>query len=146
MRDSAATVVEPLPAVSEPLPLRSSQRVARGTPAPTNRTEAHGEIPASPNATVAPRLRADGFTLEIGVPPELVAAIAAQAAELVEASVQPEPYMTAEQAAQYLACKVERIHALVSADRIPHHRDGSRLLFRRSELDDWISEGGGIRP
>lgn len=32
-------------------------------------------------------------------------------------------------AAAFLACPTSRIYALVSARRIPHHRDGSRLLF-----------------
>ena len=28
---------------------------------------------------------------------------------------------------------------LASARRVPHERDGSRLLFRRSDLDSWVA-------
>jgi excisionase family DNA binding protein len=59
-------------------------------------------------------------------------------AELVE--------LVAERAAANLACPTSRIYALVSARRIPHHRDGSRLLFRRAELDEWVARGGARRP
>jgi excisionase family DNA binding protein len=50
----------------------------------------------------------------------------------------PEPWIGVAAAAEHLACKRQRIYDLVHADRIPHHHDGSRLLFRRSELDAWL--------
>jgi excisionase family DNA binding protein len=49
-------------------------------------------------------------------------------------------------AAQHLACPTSRIYSLVSAKRIPHHRDGTRLLFDRKELDTWLRAGGAKRP
>jgi excisionase family DNA binding protein len=49
-------------------------------------------------------------------------------------------------AATFLACPRSRIYALVSAKRIPHHRDGSRLLFDRCELRDFVQRGGARRP
>jgi excisionase family DNA binding protein len=49
-------------------------------------------------------------------------------------------------AAAHMCCPNSRIYALVSARRIPHHKDGSRLLFRRDELDEWIRAGGATRP
>lgn len=49
-----------------------------------------------------------------------------------------EPWIGVAAAAEHLACKRQRIYDLVHAGRIPHHRDGSRLLFRRSELDAWL--------
>lgn len=52
-----------------------------------------------------------------------------------------EPWIGVTEAAEHLACKRQRIYDLVHADRIPHHRDGSRLLFRRSELDAWLKGG-----
>lgn len=55
-------------------------------------------------------------------------------------------WLSADGAAEHLACPVSRIYALVSAKRIPHHRDGTRLLFRPAELDLWVLEGGGKRP
>ena len=58
--------------------------------------------------------------------------------ELVDAGGGPEPWIDVAAAAEHLACKRQRIYDLVHADRIPHHRDGTRLLFRRSELDAWL--------
>jgi excisionase family DNA binding protein len=55
-------------------------------------------------------------------------------------------WLDVEHAAEHLSCPRSRIYALVSARRIPHHKDGSRLLFRREELDDWVRAGGGRRP
>jgi excisionase family DNA binding protein len=48
--------------------------------------------------------------------------------------------------AEHLSCGRSRVYALVSAGRIPYRKDGSRLLFRRSELDGWLAGGGGVRP
>lgn len=49
-------------------------------------------------------------------------------------------------AAVRLACPKSQIYALVSAKRIPHYKDGSRLLFRPEELDAWVRAGGAKRP
>lgn len=57
-----------------------------------------------------------------------------------------ESYINSEKAAEHLCCNVNRIHALVEADRIPHHRDGRRLLFKRSELEEYIDADGAHRP
>jgi excisionase family DNA binding protein len=64
---------------------------------------------------------------------------------LGETKPSPEPYIGVEDAAAYLACKPGRIYALTSAQRIPHHKDGSRLLFKRSELDVFVAAGGAVR-
>jgi excisionase family DNA binding protein len=56
-----------------------------------------------------------------------------QASELLR--LETEPYMNAKEAAAYLACRPQRIHELVHQGRLPRHKDGSRLLFRRTELD-----------
>ena len=58
----------------------------------------------------------------------------------------PSPWMTVTEVAAYLACKPDRIYSLKSAGRIPHYKDGSRLLFERGEIDEWVRAGGGIRP
>jgi excisionase family DNA binding protein len=42
------------------------------------------------------------------------------------------------EAAEHLSCRPQRIYDLVHQRRIPHERDGSRLLFRRPELDKWL--------
>lgn len=53
----------------------------------------------------------------------------------------------ADRIAAYIDSPRSRVYALVSAGRIPVHRDGSALIARTSELDDWIIQsGGGLRP
>lgn len=86
--------------------------------------------------------------LSLALPPELVEVVAERAAEIVAERLAPltEPWVGVDQAAEHLACPKSRIYALVSAQRIPHEKDGSRLLFRRSDLDEWLEQGGGTRP
>ena len=87
--------------------------------------------------------------LALDVPPELLEAIAARAAELVGERQAPDDgdgWMTVAEAAEYLRCPKSRVYSLVSARRIPFEKDGSRTLFRRSELDEWVRNGGGKRP
>lgn len=86
--------------------------------------------------------------LAITLPPELVEAVAVRAAELVtqRTPIAPEPHIGVKAAAEHLACPTSRVYALASAKRIPHRKDGSRLLFKASELDAWLESGGGVRP
>jgi excisionase family DNA binding protein len=60
--------------------------------------------------------------------------------ELVDDGRGPEPWVDVGQAAEHLGCKRQRIYDLVHQRAIPHRKDGSRLLFRRSELDDWLDD------
>jgi excisionase family DNA binding protein len=55
-------------------------------------------------------------------------------------------WLSLAEAAEYLRCPRSRLYSLVSARRVPHERDGTRLLFRRSALDAWVRDGGGRRP
>lgn len=48
--------------------------------------------------------------------------------------------------ADYIDCPISRVYALASARRIPVERDGSNLIARRHELDDWLRAGGAKRP
>jgi len=84
----------------------------------------------------------------VTLPPEFVEAVAERVAELLVArdSRARDPWIGVEAAAEHLACPKSRIYALTSAGRIPFERDGSRVLFRRSALDAWLTAGGGIRP
>jgi excisionase family DNA binding protein len=93
---------------------------------------------------------AQGLAMAVGLnldlPVELVEQIAERAAELLaERGVGASVWMDVNEAAVYLRCPASRIYALTSGRNIPHHHDGSRLLFRRSELDEWIRGGGGKR-
>jgi excisionase family DNA binding protein len=94
---------------------------------------------------------ADPHRLELTLPPEVLEALAQRAAELVVGMVaagpaRAEPWISVEQAAAHLCCPKSRVYSLVSARRIPYQKDGSRVLFKASELDAWVAEGGGIRP
>lgn len=104
--------------------------------------------PAARPPADRPRTEQWNSPLAIPLPPELVEAVAARAAELVAERLEPapEPYLDVDGAAAYLACPKSRVYALASAGRIPVRRDGSRLLFRASELDAWLERGGGVRP
>lgn len=75
--------------------------------------------------------------LALGVPPELVEAIAARVSDLLceRLPTRPEPYLDVNGAAEYLAAKRSRIYELVESGRLRTHRDGRRLLFRREDLD-----------
>jgi excisionase family DNA binding protein len=89
--------------------------------------------------------------LAVELPDEVLESIAERAAELVAerlaAEAAPSPWLDVAGAAEYIGgAPTSRVYALVSAGRIPHHRDGSRLLFHRDELDAWIRDGGGKRP
>ncbi len=85
--------------------------------------------------------------LRIELSDELIDQITERAAELVqERPCEPDGFLNVPGAAEFLACSKSRIYALVSAGRIPHHRDGSRLLFDRGELRDFVRNGGARRP
>jgi excisionase family DNA binding protein len=49
-----------------------------------------------------------------------------------------EAWVGVEQAAEHLGCKPQRIYNLVHARAIPYRKEGSRLLFRLSDLDGWL--------
>ncbi len=85
--------------------------------------------------------------VSLTLPPEVLEAIAERAAEIL-AGRQPvaSGYLDVDGAAEFLACPKSRIYALVSADRIPHEKDGSRLLFDRDELRAYVVNGGAKRP
>jgi excisionase family DNA binding protein len=82
-------------------------------------------------------------------PPDLVEAVARRAVELLAAETGGDAeggFIDVAGAAAFLACPKSRIYALVSAGRIPHHRDGSRLLFDRAELREYVRRGGATVP
>ena len=42
--------------------------------------------------------------------------------------------LTVQEVADLLRCKRQRVYDLLSQDRLPHLKDGSRVLIRRSEV------------
>ncbi len=47
-------------------------------------------------------------------------------------------WLTVEQAAQHLKCSTSRIYQGTSKRTLPFHRDGGRLMFSKSELDNHL--------
>jgi len=77
-----------------------------------------------------------------------VAGVARRAAAIVAARDRPasKPWVGVAEAAAHLACKRQRIYDLVhrrDRTRIPHRKEGGRLLFKLSQLDRWLDSGGG---
>jgi hypothetical protein len=87
--------------------------------------------------------------LRVEIDEELIEQIAERAAELIGERTQakgPDGWLRgADRIAAYIDAPRSRVYALVSARRIPVHHDGSALIARRSELDRWLVQGGGIR-
>ena len=77
----------------------------------------------------------------VALPPAVVEVIARRAAAIVSESVsaKPESFIGVGEAAEHLACKPQRNYDLVSQRRLAFHRDGRRLLFRRSDLDAYLA-------
>lgn len=107
------------------------------TPATEARKATKGGPATASVASVSSVTRREALSLSI--PPEIIEAIAHHAAELVAARVrrEPDPWIGVAEAAAHLGCPRSRIYALASCKptRIPVEHDGSRLIFKRSELD-----------
>ena len=87
--------------------------------------------------------------LTLDIAEELIERIARRAAELLaerQSAPMDDGYLDVAGAAEFLACPKSRIYSLVSIGRLPHHRDGSRLLFDRAELREYVRRGGARRP
>jgi hypothetical protein len=90
--------------------------------------------------------------LALAIPDELLDELARRVAAIL-ASTRP-PATTdgwlrgADQIAAHIGAPSSRVYALASCNpqRIPVERDGSALVARRSDLDQWLSDGGGRRP
>jgi excisionase family DNA binding protein len=80
--------------------------------------------------------------LAIELPDHFVALVADEVLKrLADGAQEPEGWVGVAEAAEHLACPKSRVYSLVSAGRIPHERDGSRLPFKRSDLDEWVRWG-----
>ena len=88
--------------------------------------------------------------LNLPLPAEFLEAVAQRAAEILAEQqgdqVDDDGYLDVDGAARFLSCPKSRIYSLVSANRLPVHRDGSRLLFDRRELRAYVAAGGGEAP
>jgi excisionase family DNA binding protein len=93
----------------------------------------------------AQALRGDGVNLSLELPSELVEAIAERAAVLVFERALAEngrsPWLTAQEAADYLRCSRQRVYDLKSSRQIVAAQDGKRPLFHRAVLDAYLAGG-----
>lgn len=77
-------------------------------------------------------------------PPELRGLIREELRALLnelKPTSQPEEILNLQEACDLLCISKPTIYGLTSRRKIPFHKRGKRLLFKRSELLDWISEG-----
>lgn len=76
-------------------------------------------------------------SVSLSIPPEFVEAVAQHVADLLakHQTTDLTPYMTVEEAAEYMRCRPKRIYDLTSQRRLPFVKDGSRTLLRRADLD-----------
>jgi excisionase family DNA binding protein len=85
---------------------------------------------------------------EIVLPAEVVEAVATRAAEIVLAELAvatraaERPYLTVPEAAEILRSSRGRVYDLLSQGRLTRHKDGSRVLVSRAELDAYL--GGDV--
>jgi excisionase family DNA binding protein len=73
---------------------------------------------------------------------QLAIALAPRLSMLVGESVSEAPWLDARGAAQRLALSRATIYELARSGQIPHHKVGTRWLFRPEELDLWVRSGG----
>lgn len=86
----------------------------------------------------------DALLAELG--PEDLQTLAEKLAPYLERPKPDTGWLDVAGAAEHLQCPKSRLYSLVSARRVPFHKDGSRLLFDRYELDEFIRNGGARRP
>jgi excisionase family DNA binding protein len=70
-------------------------------------------------------------------------ALASSVAQRIAQIIAKDCWMNAEQAAEHLSCPVSRIRKLTMTNDLPSHKEGRRRLYRRSELDAFVVNGGG---
>jgi excisionase family DNA binding protein len=88
----------------------------------------------------------DSATVVLSLPDEWLNEIARRVVALMGQAPtdDADPWMTVTEAAKHIRCTTSRIYKLVEQGSLPHHREGRRLLFKRSELDSFIRSGGAF--
>jgi len=88
---------------------------------------------------------------ELDVPEELIELIAARAAQLTRQleleENPPSPYMTVDEAAEFLRCKPKRIYDLRTSGRLTRLNEGGRALVLRAEIERLVvdEDVAGVR-
>jgi excisionase family DNA binding protein len=79
------------------------------------------------------------FRLEL--PEELLAELARRVSAILEPKP-VSPYLSVSEAAELLRAKPQRIYDLLSSGRLTRHKDGSRVLVSRDEIDAYLTADG----
>jgi excisionase family DNA binding protein len=78
---------------------------------------------------------------QIALMAEVIAEMRDLKAEITELAQGRQGWMNADQAATYLgSASRAHVYDLAARGHIPVHRDGRRMLFRQSEIDDYIEK------
>jgi excisionase family DNA binding protein len=87
---------------------------------------------------------------ELPIPPELVEAIAQRAALLMRQleleENPPSPYMTVDEAAEFLRCRPKRIYDLRTSGRLARYGEGGRALVLRAEVERLVVDEDVASP
>jgi excisionase family DNA binding protein len=87
---------------------------------------------------------------ELPIPPELVEAIAQRAALLMRQleleENPPSPYMTVDEAAEFLRCRPKRIYDLRKSGRLARYSEGGRALVLRAEVERLVVDEDVASP
>jgi excisionase family DNA binding protein len=76
----------------------------------------------------------------VQLPAELIEEIARRAADILAERVAHTPdYLTPQEAAEYMRCSKQRVYDLTSTGRLPVCKDGARSLYRRVDVDRYLS-------
>src|ERR1700733_9150952 len=83
--------------------------------------------------------------VQVDLTEEVRELVDARVAELLEQH-ESTGYFNSDDAAEYLACPVSRIHDAAGAGVLRGYKDGSRWLFTRAQLDEYVQNGGWRAP
>lgn len=100
-------------------------------------------------ARLTPNPRGPAVRLTLELAPDQLAEIALRVADLLSGSAggpaTRSPYLTVAEAADYLRCSRERVHALLTQRRLSRHKDGGRTLILRTELESYVRSATDLR-
>lgn len=78
-------------------------------------------------------------SIAIPIPDQFVEELVERvAAKLGTPAVGPEPWIGVREAAEHMGCSERRVYDLVAQGRIEHGKDGTRLRFRRTALEEYL--------
>lgn len=79
--------------------------------------------------------------MQLALDPADIEAIAVRVAGLI-GTADVSPWLNAKGAAEYMTCGLSRIRKLTMTNEFPSYKEGGRRLYKRSELDAFIANGG----